>query len=93
MESRVFPWLPTSARPMICSFRLQAADSLRIKSLSHGAVAAILAVARELDVAGTIDRHLASVAGAEIDMPRAMFLTHVAAPNATMVSALVKPSS
>ena len=40
--------------------RLQAADFLRIKSLSHGAVAAILTVARELDVAGTIDRHLAS---------------------------------
>src|SRR5271157_5509091 len=39
--------------------RLQAADSLRIKSLSHGAVAAILAIARELDLAGTIDRHLA----------------------------------
>lgn len=41
--------------------RLQAADSLRIKSLSHGAVAAVLAIARELDLAGTIDRHLASV--------------------------------
>jgi transposase len=41
--------------------RLQAADSLRIKSLSHGAVAALLALARELDLAGTIDRHLASV--------------------------------
>ncbi len=38
--------------------RLRAADSLRLKSLSHGAVAAILTVARELNVAGTIDRHL-----------------------------------
>jgi transposase len=41
--------------------RLRAADSLRINSRSHGAVAAVLAVARELDLAGTIDRHLASV--------------------------------
>ena len=41
--------------------RLRAADSLRINSRSHGAVAAILAVARELDLAGTIDHHLARV--------------------------------
>jgi len=41
--------------------RLQAADTLHIKSLSHGAVAAVLAIARELDLVGTIDRHLAGV--------------------------------
>ena len=40
--------------------RLQAADALRIKSRSHGAVAAVLAIARELDLADTIDRHLAT---------------------------------
>ena len=40
--------------------RLRAAESLRIESRSHGAVAALLAVARELDLAGTIDRHLAA---------------------------------
>lgn len=39
--------------------RLKAADALRLRSRSHGAVAAVYALARELDVAGTIDRHLA----------------------------------
>ena len=43
--------------------RLRAAEALRIQSRSHGAVAAVLAIARELDLVGTIDRHLA-VAGA-----------------------------
>jgi hypothetical protein len=38
--------------------RLRAAETLSIRSLSHGAVAALFALARELDVAGTIDRHL-----------------------------------
>lgn len=38
--------------------RLRAADTLSIQSLSHGAVAALFSLARELDVAGTIDRHL-----------------------------------
>ena len=38
--------------------RLRAADTLSIHSLSHGAVAALFSLARELDVAGTIDRHL-----------------------------------
>lgn len=38
--------------------RLRAAETLSIRSLSHGAVAALFAIARELDVAGTIDRHL-----------------------------------
>jgi transposase len=50
--------------------RLQAADSLRIKSLSHGAVAAVLAIARELDLAGTIDRHLASGGRRDRHAPR-----------------------
>lgn len=40
--------------------RLQAAESLRLRSRSHGAVAALYALARELDVCGTIDRHLAA---------------------------------
>lgn len=38
--------------------RLRAAEALSIRSLSHGAVAALFSLARELDVAGTIDRHL-----------------------------------
>lgn len=38
--------------------RLNAADALRLRSRSHGAVAAVCALARELDIAGTIDRHL-----------------------------------
>ena len=40
--------------------RLRAADSLRLRSRSHGAVAAVYALARELDLSGTIDRHLAA---------------------------------
>lgn len=38
--------------------RLRASETLSIRSLSHGAVAALFSLARELDVAGTIDRHL-----------------------------------
>jgi transposase len=38
--------------------RLSAAQSLQIRSRSHGAVAALFCLARELDVAGTINRHL-----------------------------------
>lgn len=38
--------------------RLRIADTVSIRSLSHGAVAALFCLARELDVAGTIDRHL-----------------------------------
>ena len=38
--------------------RLRATETLSIRSLSHGAVAALFSLARELDVAGTIDRHL-----------------------------------
>lgn len=40
--------------------RLKAADALRLRSWSHGAVAAVYALARELDITGTIDRHLAA---------------------------------
>jgi transposase len=40
--------------------RLRAAETLSIRSLAHGAVAALFSLARELDVAGTIDRHLAA---------------------------------
>jgi transposase len=38
--------------------RLSAAETLRVGSRSHGAVAALVSLAQELDVAGTIDRHL-----------------------------------
>ena len=40
--------------------RLKAVESLRLRSRSHGAVAAVYALARELDISGTIDRHLAA---------------------------------
>lgn len=40
--------------------RLQAAEHLRLRSRSHGATTAVYALARELDVAGTIDRYLAA---------------------------------
>lgn len=40
--------------------RLQGAEALRLRSRSHGAVAAAYGLARELDLAGTIDRHLAA---------------------------------
>lgn len=39
--------------------RLRGLDSLHIQSRSHGAIAALYALAQELDVAGTIDRTLA----------------------------------
>jgi transposase len=38
--------------------RLQANEPLRVRSLSHGAVAALYALVQELDVAGVIDRQL-----------------------------------
>ena len=38
--------------------RLQAADTLRLESRSHGAVAALWALAQELDIAGIIDSQL-----------------------------------
>lgn len=40
--------------------RLRAADSITIRSRSHGAVAALYKLALELDVVGVIDRHLAA---------------------------------
>lgn len=40
--------------------RLQSAEPLRVRSRSHGATSAVYALARQLDVAGTIDRHLAA---------------------------------
>lgn len=40
--------------------RLQSTESLRLRSRSHGAVAAVYALSRELDISGTIDRHLAA---------------------------------
>lgn len=40
--------------------RLDAADEARVKSWSHGAVAALYGLARELQVAELIDRHLAA---------------------------------
>ena len=40
--------------------RLKAADALRLHSRSHGAVAALWALAQELDIAGIIDRQLAA---------------------------------
>jgi transposase len=39
--------------------RLQSEESVRVRSFSHGAVAALWHLAAELDVAATIDRHLA----------------------------------
>lgn len=38
--------------------RIRALEDLEVRSLSHGAVAALASLARELDIAGTIDRHL-----------------------------------
>lgn len=40
--------------------RLRAADSITVRSRSHGAVAALYKIAHELDVVGLIDRHLAA---------------------------------
>jgi len=40
--------------------RLRAAEALRLRSRAHGAVAALYALAQELDIGGTIDRHLAA---------------------------------
>lgn len=39
--------------------RLQGTEALRVRSLSHGAVAALYSLGQELDIAGMIDRHLA----------------------------------
>jgi transposase len=40
--------------------RLRQLDSLRVRSLSHGAVAALVALAQQLDLCGAIDRQLAA---------------------------------
>ncbi len=40
--------------------RLRAAEALCLRSRAHGAVAALYALAQELDVSGSIDRHLAA---------------------------------
>jgi transposase len=40
--------------------RLQAADALQIRSRAHGAVAALHAMAQEIDLVGIIDAHLAA---------------------------------
>lgn len=40
--------------------RLQAAEAIQVRSRSHGAVAALYALAQEFDVAGTIDRRVAA---------------------------------
>lgn len=58
--------------------RLRSAEHLRLRSRSHGATTAVYALARELDVAGTIDRHLAA-AGRRDRRQRA----HVADPRRT----------
>ena len=55
--------------------RLKAAESLRLRSRSHGAVAAVYALARELDISGTIDRHLAASGRRDRQQP-----VHVADP-------------
>jgi transposase len=49
--------------------RLTGAEALRISSRSHGGVAALYALSLELDLAGTIDRHLA-MEGRRIEVPK-----------------------
>lgn len=48
--------------------RLRAADTVTVRSSSHGAVAALYALAGELDVVGLVDRHLA-VSGRRVQEP------------------------
>ena len=54
--------------------RLKAADALRLHSRSHGAVAALWALAEELDIAGIIDRQLLAsgrrISGADLSAAR-----------------------
>jgi len=40
--------------------RLRAADAVRIRSRAHGAVVALYALARQLDIAATIDHHMSA---------------------------------
>lgn len=58
--------------------RLRAAEHLRLRSRSHGATTAVYALARELDVAGTIDRHLAASGRRDRHQP-----AHIADPRRT----------
>jgi transposase len=58
--------------------RLQSMEHLRLQSRSHGATTAVYALARQLDVAGTIDRHLAAAGRRDRLQP-----THVADPRRT----------
>jgi len=58
--------------------RLRAAEHLRLRSRSHGATTAVYALARELDVAGTIDRHLAASGRRDRQQP-----AHIADPHRT----------
>jgi len=58
--------------------RLRAAEHLRLRSRSHGATTAVYALARELDVAGTIDRHLGASGRRDRRQP-----VHVADPRRT----------
>jgi len=55
--------------------RLQAADALRLESRSHGAVAALCALAQELDIAGIIDGQLLAtgrrISGADVSAAKA----------------------
>src|SRR5258708_36074630 len=37
--------------------RIRSLDEIELRSFSHGAVAALASLARQLDIAGTIDRH------------------------------------
>ena len=58
--------------------RLQAAEPLRLRSRSHVATTALYALARELDIAGTIDRHLAAAGRRDRRQP-----AHLADPRRT----------
>ena len=58
--------------------RLRAAEHLRLRSRSHGATTAVYALARKLDVAGTIDRHLGASGRRDRRQP-----AHVADPRRT----------
>jgi transposase len=49
--------------------RLRGADTLKVRSHSHGAVAALLRVAERLDVVGTIDRQL-TAGGRRVRRPK-----------------------
>jgi transposase len=60
--------------------RLRGAEALRLRSHSHGAVAAIRGLAQELDMAGTIDRHLQAAGRRDRSLP-----AYVADPGRTPI--------